>query len=221
MVRRPVETLTDDDVRGVMRRIGDHILADGLVPAYVVTILRGGRYPSRCLLDHLKGAGVAPEELQLQIQRPSTGWLKSVIVRGVRRTPRALRDSLRVTEGWTRHLLLRLGVRSLEPDLSDQAEIVATLRHELELGRVSVASPVIVVDDAIDTGWSMAVAIRAMEEVGIARAAIRIVAITHTLPDPLSVADYFAYDRQLCRFSWSDDASETAKGAHDPSEETT
>ncbi|MDE7407207.1 MAG: hypothetical protein K2M76_02200, partial [Muribaculaceae bacterium] len=63
-----------------------------------------------------------------------------------------------------------------------------------------------VVDDAVDTGTSLSIALRKLHEL-CPQAEIRTAALTVTTPDPVVRPDYTIYNnRTLLRFPWSMDA---------------
>jgi uncharacterized protein len=85
-------------------------------------------------------------------------------------------------------------------DLAEAAAIADRLR---KLGR----SPrVLVVDDAVDSGVTLATVLRTLGELCPPTAELRTAVITVTTEDPIVDPDYALYRGVLCRFPWSFDA---------------
>ena len=89
------------------------------------------------------------------------------------------------------------------PQPIDRAEAVAIG------GRVQAmqAPRLLVVDDAVDSGKTLATVLRALREACPAGTEIRSAAITVTLDNPVAEPDYALYRRVVCRFPWSFDAA--------------
>jgi hypoxanthine phosphoribosyltransferase len=73
----------------------------------------------------------------------------------------------------------------------------------------ALASPprILVADDAVDSGITLATVLRLLREIAPARSEVRSAAITQTLEHPTVQPDYVLFHRVLCRFPWSFDAT--------------
>jgi hypoxanthine phosphoribosyltransferase len=115
--------------------------------------------------------------------------------------PRPVVDMLRRME----HRVLTSGVPPHERRREvDQMELAAITR---KLGTLDAASRVLVVDDAVDSGATLATVLRLLTGVFAASGEVRSAAITQTLEDPVIRPDYLLFRRTLCRFPWSFDAA--------------
>lgn len=206
MRRFSVKTLTLEDVRTTMVGLADRMSRDGITPAYVVAILRGGSWPSSFLIERLRHSGHMPGVMQIQIQRRVTGPLRARLITTIRPMPIGVRDKLRIFEARLLGLWAALPLRTRIAPAALDPSLVARFRTTIARDRLSRTTPVAIVDDAIDSGRSMNLAVRSAMAAGIPRAQIVLVVIAHTMPHPAITADYCEYEGVLCRFPWSDDA---------------
>jgi hypoxanthine phosphoribosyltransferase len=65
---------------------------------------------------------------------------------------------------------------------------------------------VLIVDDAVDSGATLAYVLQAVRRLAPPSARIRSAAISQTTEQPLACPTYVLYYRRLCRFPWSLDA---------------
>lgn len=115
--------------------------------------------------------------------------------------PRPAVDCLR----WGEHHLLTARRRTqTKVQHVDSAE-AAEIGHRLTQG--SVSSRVLVVDDAVDSGVTLATVLRLLRQNSPADVEVRSAAVTVTLAQPLAEPDYVLYRGILCRFPWSFDAA--------------
>ena len=75
------------------------------------------------------------------------------------------------------------------------------LRRSLRRARILIA------DDAVDSGVTLATVLRLVDDVCPAGGEIRSAAITQTLENPTARPDYLLFRGTLCRFPWSFDAA--------------
>lgn len=166
-------------------------------PNLIVGIPSGGMHVASAMLEaapHLPVCAVTS-------RRPSTRHKTGAGIKTlVRVLPRAVQDQLRVME----HSLL--AGRSSQPagqtrelDQEELARLQATLQG------LGTAPAILVVDDAVDSGATLAAVMDAVTGLAPPTAVIRSAAITQTTDRPLRAPDYALYD-QLCRFPWSLDA---------------
>jgi hypoxanthine phosphoribosyltransferase len=64
----------------------------------------------------------------------------------------------------------------------------------------------LIVDDAVDTGVTLAVVMEALVKRAPAAATIRSAVVTLTTTKPVIAPDYVLIRQKLCRFPWSMDA---------------
>lgn len=114
--------------------------------------------------------------------------------------PRPAVDGLR----WLEHHLLTARRRSQSRSQQiDHAEASAVGHHF----RSAVAPRVVVVDDAVDSGLTLATVLQLLREVCPAELQFRSAVVTVTLAQPAIEPDFVLYRGVLCRFPWSFDAA--------------
>jgi hypoxanthine phosphoribosyltransferase len=115
--------------------------------------------------------------------------------------PRPTVDGLR----WLEHRLLstRRRVHAKQQHI-DHAEAAAIGRC---LARGHASPRVLVVDDAVDSGTTLATVLRVLRETSPADTQFRSAVVTVTLAQPLVEPDFTLYRGVLCRFPWSFDAA--------------
>jgi hypoxanthine phosphoribosyltransferase len=115
--------------------------------------------------------------------------------------PRPAVDGLR----WLEHHLLTTRRRTQATvQHIDHAEAAAI---GLNLTQRSASSRVLVVDDAVDSGVTLATVLRLLRETCPPDTQIRSAVVTVTLAQPLAEPDFVLYRGVLCRFPWSFDAT--------------
>ena len=115
--------------------------------------------------------------------------------------PQPLVDSLRVTE---HRLLLPRRKANVKVQHIDHAEAAAIGRY---LANRATPARVLVVDDAVDSGVTLATVLRLLSETCPAQTEFRSAVVTVTLEGPLAEPDFALYRGVLCRFPWSFDAA--------------
>lgn len=167
-------------------------------PALLVGVRTGGLVVAEAMA---RAAATATAVLPLTCRRPGTR-LKSRIP-GLRKMlallPEPLRDSLREAE----HRLVSGRRRHADPPRVDRAEALAIAAW---LASARGSARVLVADDAVDSGTTLAAVLRTLREVCPPATELRAAAITVTLDDPVVEPDYALYRGVLCRFPWSFDA---------------
>ena len=116
--------------------------------------------------------------------------------------PQPIVDRLR----WTEHRLLSAhrSRNAKAPQQIDQAEADAIGRH---LANGSAAPRVLVVDDAVDSGITLATVLRLLQQVAPPVTEFRSAVVTVTCEQPIAQPDFVLYHGVLCRFPWSFDAA--------------
>lgn len=115
--------------------------------------------------------------------------------------PRPLVDVLRRLE----HRLLTAGrLQHGRNREVDRVEAAAIADHLVMLPR---PARILVVDDAVDSGTTLAAVLRVLWDIAPAGSEIRSAVITQTTESPSVRPDYVLFRGRLCRFPWSFDAA--------------
>jgi hypoxanthine phosphoribosyltransferase len=168
---------------------------------YAPDLLVGIRTGGLVVAEAMARAAVRPVTvLPLTCRRASTGTKArlGLLRTAATRLPRPMLDHLRVLE----HRLLtgrRKASVALQP--FDHHEAATISAH---IAAVS-GSRVLVVDDAVDSGVTLATVLGLLRQTSAATE-IRSAVITVTLDDPRVEPDFALYRGVLCRFPWSFDA---------------
>lgn len=160
--------------------------AAGFAPDLVLTIAKGGDYVGELMFCDVGHASV-------KCARPSTRFKPEALKAALRLLPRSLCDRLRIIESrW----------RSRRRD---------ALPRELHLSpdlamRIRGARRVLVVDDAVDSGATLAAVMNAVRCVDGERV-VKAAALTVTMQHPLASPDFTIFNENvLIRFPWSLDS---------------
>lgn len=181
-----VLTLTPDIFR-------DHCLslqsaARPFNPDLIVTIARGGDFVGELMFPEVT-------HISVRRQRPSTETKQDLgcLAKIIRKLPVCLRNAIRMAESACTSSAKHSGAPL---SLGDEDALI-----------ISKASRILVVDDAVDSGATLAAVIDAINAIPGNRA-VASAAITVTKPNPLISPDYTLYNnRTLVRFPWSMDYS--------------
>jgi hypoxanthine phosphoribosyltransferase len=169
-------------------------------PDLLVGIRTGGFVVAEAMV---RAVPDAPPLLPLTCRRAGTtakarfGLLPTILAA----LPQPLVDGLRVME----HRLLspRRRARATVQHI-DHQEAAAIGRH---LGERHAPARVLVVDDAVDSGVTLATVLRLLRETCPEQTEIRSAVVTVTLDRPLVEPDFTLFRGVLCRFPWSFDAA--------------
>lgn len=144
-----------------------------------------------------------PAVLPLTSRRAATGAKSRIRIlpQLLRQLPRPAVDGLRIAE----LKLLSRHRRRRPPQQYVDPEEAAAIRSYLA-GTPS-GSTILVVDDAVDSGVTLATVLQVLGEIRPGELVFRSAAITVTLDSPLVQPDYALYRGVLCRFPWSFDAT--------------
>jgi len=196
---RGVRTLDQPRFEAACASLMGLVLAQYL-PDLLVGIRTGGFEVAQAMA---RAAPHRPRVMPLTCRRKGTaakarfGLLPTILAA----LPQTLVDSLRVME----HRLLSPRRRS--------NTTVQHIDHQeaAEIGRYVAASStptqVLVVDDAVDSGVTLATVLRLLRQTCPEHTEIRSAVVTVTLADPLAEPDFALYRGVLCRFPWSFDAA--------------
>jgi hypoxanthine phosphoribosyltransferase len=167
---------------------------------YAPVLLVGVRTGGLVVAETMAQATSLPV-LPLTCRRPSTA-IKSRVpgLKPLLATlPEPLLNALRRAE----HRLAAGNRRAARPTQIDRAEAIA-IGNWLRI--VPDRARVLVVDDAVDSGLTLATVLRTLREVCPPDVEFRTAVITVTMKDPAVAPDYALYRGVLCRFPWSFDA---------------
>ena len=182
-----VLTLTPDIFREHCLRLQAE--AELFCPDLIVTIARGGDFVGELMFPEVT-------HISVKRQRPSTETKQDLgyLAKFIRTLPVCLRNAIRITESACtsagKHPAAPLSLGNKETNI------------------ISKASRILVVDDAVDSGATLAAVIDAINTIPGDRT-VASAAITVTKRNPLISPDYTLYNnRTLVRFPWSMDYSE-------------
>jgi hypoxanthine phosphoribosyltransferase len=196
-----LDVMTESNVRTTMASLAEMVERDGLTPGLVVGILEGGRDPATYFAQCWDPL---PPTLFLKLQRASTSPVKKVLVGLVLRAPAVVINTVRLLEMQFREIMHR---RSTPPaEVDPVPELASPIRDALRQCVISADRPVILVDDAIDTGRTVARIAATFRAAGVGADSLKVACITQTLSAPQSEPDYAAFRRVVFRFPWSMDA---------------
>ena len=194
--RKEVRTVSPAALGELTQRLFAEVVAAWGSVDVIVAIATGGVHVANAL-----PSADRPPVLTCRLQRPST-----------KRRPRPLRlsnlpylltDELRRLEDGA--AARRSSVTLPEPpDLARDLDAVAALAGKHGWTRV------LVLDDAVDSGVTLAAVTGGLRRRLGAKAEVRSAAITQTRPEPAELPGVVIYRGVLCRFPWSDDFREGA-----------
>lgn len=169
-------------------------------PDLLVGIRTGGMVVAEAMAQAVPGTVTV---MPLTCRRASTtaksrlGFLPALLAA----LPQPVVDMLR----WLEHRVLSpRRRRQAAPQQIDHAEAA---RIGDFLAQSAAPLRVLVVDDAVDSGVTLATVLRLLQNTCPAGTEIRSAAVTVTLERPLAEPDFALYRGVLCRFPWSFDAA--------------
>jgi hypoxanthine phosphoribosyltransferase len=199
MPRGLIHNLDKSKFESACAALMDLVLED-FRPDLIVGIRTGGLVVAEAMA---RAASHPVPVMPLTCRRTSTGVksrfrLLPVILAAL---PRAAVDCMR----WGEHRFLTARRRTqTKVQHVDNAEAIA-IGNRLTQG--AMTSRVLVVDDAVDSGVTLATVLRLLEESSPPDTQFRSAVVTVTLAQPLAEPDYVLYRGVLCRFPWSFDAA--------------
>lgn len=192
-----VVTLKQNDFEQACFRLAKEVAIE-YSPDVIVGILTGGGYLGRIIHDVLNVDGTV-SYVEVEAHRPGhkargNGVVKSVFAM----LPRCILDLARMAES----RILEWRNRSREPESRTvTVDVPAPVREKLAGGGCRI----LVVDDAIDSGVTMASVVECILKQYPGNE-MKTAVITVTTASPVVEADYSLYrDRVLVRFPWSND----------------
>lgn len=170
---------------------------------YQPTLLVGIRTGGLVVAETIRQVRGDIPVLPLTCRRAATGWKERVtfLPRLLAAMPQPVVDRLRWLE---HHFLSPRRRRSTAPQQTDRVEAEAIGHY---LAQHPDTRRVLVVDDAVDSGVTLATVLTLLRQVCPPDTELRSAAITVTLSQPLVDPDFTVYRGVLCRFPWSFDAA--------------
>lgn len=169
-------------------------------PDLVIGIATGGEVVARAMLPFFDDE---PAILAIRLQRPGTQVKRLVradLLLG--RLPRRVVDVMRWFEVEYRELAFRVTRRATAPSIrSPRDQVVLDL-----LAPAQDARRILVVDDTVDSGRTLGLAVDLVRSVS-PDAVVRTAVLTSTWRRPPLVPDYLLFARTLLRLPWSFDAA--------------
>jgi uncharacterized protein len=170
---------------------------------YAPTLAVGIRTGGLAVAESMVRAASAPlPVLPVTCRRAATGGKARVplLRTALSALPRPALDLLRRVE---HRLYIAPRTRQLRPQQVGHAEldmIAAWIADQPSQSRI------LVTDDAIDSGATLATVLRLVRAVCPSGTEIRTAVITQTMEQPITTPDYVLFHNTLCRFPWSFDA---------------
>lgn len=182
-------TLDNDAFSDACRMLEAKVVESGFYPDMVVSIRSGGMFVGNKMFMGVKHRSTL-------LQRPSTARKRRLMTAVVRALPRFMQNFLRITEA--RILGLKKARRISE---GERPQI------HIPFGPSEKARKILVVDDAVDSGYTLSQVLEAFRVALPSSADIRSAVITVTTDSPLVHPDFCLYnDKTLVRFPWAMDA---------------
>lgn len=188
-----VFTADNERFSDLCRRLSDMVLEGWGKPDIVIGIRNGGGYVAAEMMwlfpDSLLGFAVS--------RRPSTGGKErsGMLKRILGIIPRWLLDMMRIVEA---RYLTRFGDSERRIGFDIPPEILTAMKVR--------GKKILVVDDAVDSGYTLEKVLSALKEMA-PDGDIRSAVITVTTVDPVVLPDFTVFNnRVLVRFPWSMDA---------------
>ncbi len=197
MTMRPVITISEQDVPVLTQQLLDRMAADAFVPDAVLGIAKAGAL----VVDSLpETAGVA--RFRCTMQRPSTPAKQraGLALRVLKKLPYRVTSLLRFIQASARERKTSV-VPAPSESLVQDIDIIGAASRVQGFRRIAV------IDDAVDSGVTLACVMAALKQRLPAEVAVRSGAITRTRSRAKTIIqpDYFIYENTECRFPWSPD----------------
>jgi hypoxanthine phosphoribosyltransferase len=168
-------------------------------PSLIVGIRTGGLVVAECMARY---APVPPPILPVTSRRASTDTKSSIPL--LRTTLGALpRPAVNLLRRVEHRLLIATRASRRRPQTVDHDEIDAIADW---VGRRGPQAHILVADDAVDSGVTLATVVSRLAAACRSGTEIRTAVITQTLERPVMRPDYALLQGTLCRFPWSFDA---------------
>ncbi|EAQ06425.1 phosphoribosyltransferase family protein [Yoonia vestfoldensis] len=191
---RRILTLDQDALQSDMERLLGLVKDAGERPDLLVGVATGGELCGRLISEHFP-AGL----ISVVMRRPSTSYKKTTLIKIVLSSlPYAITNLFRgvedaLLERYTKKVPISVPTDELRRDIAVVAAAVE--RQGLQ--------SVLVVDDAIDSGATLACIVAELKAALPSNVRIITAVLTQTRPTPAISADFRLYDCVMLRFPWS------------------
>lgn len=187
-----VITLNELEFRKACNKLCVEILNSSFRPELIVTIATGGVFVAdnmpfgkadRHIVDLKRGSSHQKEKFKID--------------RVLKILPYWLLDLLRIIEA----KILELSIKDKLPDPVTLAAIRKSFGEDIDFNN----KPILIVDDAVDSGKTLATVALAVRELAGSQADIRSASLVVTTKAPSIMPDYSLFNGDLLRFPWSKD----------------
>jgi hypoxanthine phosphoribosyltransferase len=193
MARFTVQTLNRRQLNDASAQLANTSVT--FSPEVIIGIRSGGYVVAQAMADYFPYSKLLP----ITRRRASTEKKqKSSLVKNLLRTlPEAINSRLRIME----HIVLtQLFKPKQNVFIPDKEELKAIRSH---LGQLEQSPSILIVDDSVDSGATLAAVVNLIRTIAGAGAIIKTAVITVTTTHPFIEPDYLLYRYVLCRFPWS------------------
>lgn len=203
MMKRTI-TISSEELPKVAQKLLDQMVLDGFVPDAVVGIATGGWLVVESLPSD---SDFARFICTLQRRSTATKQHTGLAMRILKLLPYSVTDLLRVVED-------RIGERAVPAPRAPSPSLAHSLADVGAEVRARGLRNIAVIDDAVDSGATLACVISELARCVPSDVTIRTGAITRTRsPERTIVApDYVVFENTLCRFHWSYDYRPSSNG---------
>jgi len=166
---------------------------DGFVPDLVIGIANGGKL----VVDQID---LDPNIISTAIKKQRQGTVVKQRFKAKKilpHLPEFVNNALRRVEVFARETRYK---RANE-DFTPKAIALPTAIIKL----INSANSILIIDDTLDSGWTMAAVIASVQEHASSSCTIKSAVINQTFAEPYITADYCLLDRTIIRFPWADD----------------
>jgi hypoxanthine phosphoribosyltransferase len=192
-LRFRVETLDKNQLSGASAKLAASI--GSFRPDLIIGIRSGGYVVAERMAAHFPETALLP----ITCRRPSTKKKQksSLLKNLLRRLPESINSRLRILE----HIVLtQLRAPKQSVFTPDAEELRVIENHLLSAG----GNPnILIVDDSVDSGATLAAVVDMVKTIAGPGAAIKTAVITVTTAAPFVEPNFMLYRYVLCRFPWS------------------
>lgn len=194
---RPVITISEQDVPVLAQQLLDRMAADAFVPDALLGIAKAGAL----VVDSLpETSGVA--RFTCTLQRPSTSAKQhaGLALRVLKKLPYRVTSLLRFIQASALERMTSV-VPAPSRSLIKDIDVIGAASRAQGFRRIAV------IDDAVDSGVTLACVMTALKQRLPAEVTVRSGAITRTRSPEKTIIqpDYFIYENTECCFPWSPD----------------
>ncbi|MEP5764900.1 MAG: hypothetical protein ABJ308_09905 [Halieaceae bacterium] len=187
-----VITLSDTLLAEYCKSLQDCIAIAGFKPDVIIPIANGGAYVAERM--DFQDAKICVVSLKREGSRIKEQLKLAYILKAL---PYWLLNLFRIAEA-------KILERTQQPEQLDRSEI-EKIREELKKVLPLHQTAILIVDDAVDSGKTLATVMMATRDLAGPQVDIRSASLVVTTASPRIVPDYFLIGEDLLRFPWSND----------------